>query len=100
MQTLWPRTPFLAQKSKMPVEKLERAGQGFLRCLLVIAGARVIVECVSRVMPLNFNLGMGCLDFRHISLWNVLVLLAKVEQDRNFRGLVSKVADLATVVSH
>src|ERR1700761_805583 len=95
-----PGRHFWCRRSKMIVEKLERAGQGFLRCFLVIARTGVIVECVPRVVPFNFYLRMRCLDFRHIGLWNVLVLLAKMEQEGNFRGLLSKPSDLSTVVSH
>jgi hypothetical protein len=83
----------------MAIEKRERSGHGFLCCFWVVAGARVVIESMARVIPTDLHLGMGCVHLLDVSLGNMTVVLAEVKQDRHAGGFQGKPADLAAVVA-
>src|ERR1700760_4169716 len=85
--------------SKMAIEKRERPGHGFLCCLCVVAGASVVIECMTRVIPTDLHLRMGSLHLLDISLRDMAVLPPEVKQNRRARALLCKPGDVATVVA-
>src|ERR1039458_3455027 len=83
----------LLEKTQGPFSRLKRN-------LFVVAPARIAVEAVSCLIPVDFHLGMCGMNLLHLLRRNMRILLAKVQHHRRRERLAGIVSNTATVVPH
>src|ERR1039458_9378954 len=66
----------------------------------VVTGARVAVESVAGVIPIDFHFGMRGVDLLDFLGGNMRILLAEMEHDRRRRRFTGIVPNAASVVAY
>ena len=67
-----------------------------MRRLFVVASARIAIEPVPRVVPVDFHLGMCGMNLLHFLGGNMRILLAEVQHHRRRRRLAGIVPNAAS----